>query len=79
MSYVETFQVITYHRRGLALSRMLCSLTFNSVNGQCCCLHGLKPSSEDALDNHIYLRHHFYNLHHHLTDLQKPAKEYGSR
>lgn len=55
------------------MSGTLGSLTFNSIKGQWCRLHGQKAGPEDALDDHVHLRYHFYHLQRHLTDMQKPA------
>lgn len=57
----------------------LWSLTIKSIEDHCGCLHGVKAGPEHSLDNHIYLRHSFYDLQQHLTDLQKPDKARGSR
>lgn len=59
--------------------RRLWSLTIKSIEDHCGCLHGLKAGPENLLDNHIYLRHIFYDLQQHFTDLQKPEKARGSR
>lgn len=57
----------------------LWSLTIKSIEDHCGCLHGLKAGPEHSLNNHIYLRHSFYDLQQHLTDLQKPDKARGLR
>lgn len=57
----------------------LWSLTIKRIEDHCGCLHGVKAGPQHSLDNHICLRHSFYDLQQHLTNLQKPDKAKGSR